>query len=118
MNEIEVPLKVTGVTEIKKQLRELKDSYLKATDPSQMAAIADQAGNLQKKLDGANKAFAGFTEGTNLEQTQNAFTNLKDSGHNFCLLLTSQEMGRDYKSLPIIGFNRWSGCRSVMDQLR
>jgi hypothetical protein len=79
MNEIEVPLKITGVTEIRKQLKDLKSEYINATDPARMAEIADQAGNLQKKLDGATKAFAGFTEGTNLEQTQNAFTNLKDS---------------------------------------
>jgi hypothetical protein len=82
MNEIEVPLKITGVTEIRKQLKDLKSEYISATDPSRMAEIADQAGNLQKKLDGATKAFAGFTEGTNLEQTQNAFTNLKDSVMN------------------------------------
>jgi hypothetical protein len=82
MNEIEVPLKITGVTEIKKQLKDLKSEYINATDPARMAEIADQAGNLQKKLDGATKAFAGFTEGTNLEQTQNAFTNLKDSVMN------------------------------------
>ena len=79
MNEIEVPLKVTGVSEIRKQLKELKNEYLNATDPTRMAEIADQAGNLQKKLEGANKAFQGFTEGTNLEQAQGAFTNLQDS---------------------------------------
>jgi len=79
MNEIEVPLKVTGVTEIKKQLKDLKSEYINATDPTRMAEIADQAGNLQKKLDGATKAFAGFTEGTNLEQAQGAFANLQDS---------------------------------------
>ena len=79
MNEIEVPIKITGVTEIRKELKNLRNEYLNATDPSRMAEIADQAGNLQKKLEGVNKAFSGFTEGSNLEQTQSAFTNLQDS---------------------------------------
>ena len=82
MNEIEIPLKVSGVAEIRKQLKFLKDEYIKATDPAQMAAIADEAGNLQKKLDGATKAFAGFAEGTNIDQVKNSFTDLQDSVMN------------------------------------
>jgi len=82
MNEIEIPLKVSGVAEIRKELKSLKDEYIKATDPAQMAAIADEAGNLRKKLEGANNAFKGFTEGTNIDQVKNSFTDLQDSVMN------------------------------------
>ena len=82
MNEIEVPLKVTGVNEIRTQLKALKDEYLKATDPARMAEIADEAGNLRKKLEGVNNAFKGFSEGTNIDQVKNAFSDLQDSVMN------------------------------------
>ena len=85
MEPIKLPLEITGIQEIRKQLKGLANEYIaatKAADNERMAAIADEAGNLRKQLEGVNKAFQGFTEGSNLEQTQNAFTNLKDSVMN------------------------------------
>ncbi len=82
MEPIKLPLEITGIQEIRKQLKGLANEYIaatKAADNERMAAIADQAGNLRKQLEGVNKAFQGFTEGTNLEQAQGAFANLQDS---------------------------------------
>ena len=39
MNEIEVPIKITGIGAIKKELRELKGEIANATDSEQIAKL-------------------------------------------------------------------------------
>ena len=43
MNEVVIPLKIQGIAQMKAELRELKGSIASATDPAQMAALAQRA---------------------------------------------------------------------------
>lgn len=76
MNEVTIPLKLTGVAQIKAELKSLKDQILNATDPTQMAELADRAGALQQKLASVNKQVAEFNKGSNLDQVKNSFDGL------------------------------------------
>lgn len=76
MNEVTIPLKLTGVAAIKAELKSLKDQLANATDPQVMAALADKAGALQQKLAGINKQIADFNKGSNLDQVTGAFDGL------------------------------------------
>jgi hypothetical protein len=76
MNEVTIPLKLTGIAQIKAELKSLKDQILNATDPAQMAELADKAGELQKKLNSVNSQIAEFKKGSNLDQVKNSFDGL------------------------------------------
>jgi len=76
MNEVKIPLTLTGVSQIKAELKSLKDQILSATDPTQMAELADRAGALQQKLANVNKQIAEFNKGSNLDQVKNSFDGL------------------------------------------
>lgn len=73
MNEIEVPLKVTGIAEIKSQLKEVKNALASATDPKEMERLAQAAGELKDQLADVNEKVAVFASGSKFEQTSNAF---------------------------------------------
>ena len=73
MNEIEVPLKVTGISEIKSQLKEVKNALAAATDPKEMERLAQAAGELKDELADVNEKVAVFASGSKFEQTSNAF---------------------------------------------
>lgn len=73
MNEIKVPLEITGIAEIKKQLKEVRDALSKATDPKEMEALAQAAGELKDQLADVNEKVAVFASGSKFEQTSNAF---------------------------------------------
>jgi len=67
MNEVVIPLKIQGIAQMKAELRELKGSIASATDPAQMAALAQQAGVLSDKIKDANDAVAVFATGSKFE---------------------------------------------------
>jgi hypothetical protein len=71
-NTSTIDLKVTGIAEIKKQLRELKGELASATDPEQMAELSDRAGELSDRLKDANEKVAVFAAGSPFEKTNNA----------------------------------------------
>lgn len=73
MNEIEVPLKITGIAAIKKELRDIKGALAEATDPKEMERLAQAAGQLKDQLADANEKVAVFASGSKFEQTSNAF---------------------------------------------
>lgn len=77
MNEIEVPLKITGIAEIKKQLREIKGELANATDPKEMQRLAQAAGELNDQLIAANEKVRVFATGSKFEATTNAFDLMK-----------------------------------------
>ena len=77
MNEIEVPLKITGIAEIKKQLREVKGELASATDPKEMQRLAEAAGELNDQLIAANEKVKVFATGSKFEATTNAFGLMK-----------------------------------------
>lgn len=77
MAEIEIKLK--GLAQIKSELRELKGELANATDPAQMAKLAEQAGKLKDQLADANEQVAVFASGSKFEQVSNSFSSMKDS---------------------------------------
>lgn len=78
-NQIEIPIKLGGIAGIKAELKSLKDQLADATDPEQIAALADRAGALQQKLAGVNNQIAEFKSGSNFDQVRGAFDGLTES---------------------------------------
>jgi hypothetical protein len=74
MNEVTIPLKLTGVSSMKSELRALKAEIANATDPAQMEALARQAGVLADKIKDANEQVAVFTAGSKFEAVSNSFS--------------------------------------------
>lgn len=91
MNEVTIPLKLTGIAQAKAELRSLKDQMLTATDPTQMAALADQAGILQQKIAGVNKQIAEFDKGSNIDQVKNSFDGMSEAIANLDFSKASKE---------------------------
>ena len=73
-NPVEIPIKLNGLTQIKTELRQLKGELANATDPAQMAMLAEKAGELSDKLKDANEKVAVFASGSGIEKTTNAFS--------------------------------------------
>ena len=74
MNEVTIPLKIQGIAQMKAELRELKGSIASATDPAQMAALAQQAGVLSDRIKDANEAVAVFATGSKFRSAWTAAT--------------------------------------------
>jgi hypothetical protein len=79
MNEVEIPLKITGIGAIKAELRELKGAIADATDPETIAKLSQRAGELKDKLTDANEAVNNFATGSKFEQVSNSLGGIKDS---------------------------------------
>jgi len=79
MNEIEVPLKITGIGAIKKELRELKGEIANATDSEQIAKLSQRAGELKDQLADANEQVNIFASGSKFEQVSNGLGSIKSS---------------------------------------
>jgi len=79
MNEVEIPIKVSGLGAIKAELRELKGEIANATDPAEIARLSMAAGELKDKISDANEAVNVFATGSKFEQVSNGFNGIKDS---------------------------------------
>ena len=79
MNEVVIPLKIQGIAQMKAELRELKGAIANATDPAQMAALAQKAGELTDKIKDANDAVNVFASGSKFEQVSNGLGGIKSS---------------------------------------
>jgi hypothetical protein len=79
MNEVEIPLKITGIGAIKAELRELKGAIADATDPEQIAQLSARAGELKDQIADANDAVNVFASGSKFEQVSNSIGGIKDS---------------------------------------
>jgi hypothetical protein len=79
MNEVTIPLKLTGVGSMKAELRSLKAEIANATDPAQMEALARKAGELSDKIKDANDAVNVFASGSKFEQISSSFDGIKSS---------------------------------------
>jgi len=102
MNEVQIPLKLTGIAAIKAELKSLKDQMANATDPAAIAELADKAGALQQKLAGINKQIAEFNTGSNLDQVKGAFEGLTMSIQDMDFSKASKEaanLNQSIKSL-------------------
>jgi hypothetical protein len=73
-NEIEIPLKLSGVQSLKAELRSLKAAIAEASDPEQMAALAARAGEVADRIKDANEQVAVFTTGSKFEAVSNSFS--------------------------------------------
>ena len=79
MNEVVIPLKIQGIAQMKAELRELKGEIANATDPAQMAALAQKAGVLTDNIRDANDAVKVFASGSKFEQVRNGISGIADS---------------------------------------
>jgi hypothetical protein len=79
MNEIEVPIKITGIGAIKKELRDLKGEIANATDSEQIRKLSQRAGELKDQLADANEQVNIFASGSKFEQVNNGLGSIKDS---------------------------------------
>lgn len=79
MNEVEIPIKVSGLGAIKAELRALKGEIANATDPADVARLSQAAGELSDKIKDANEAVAVFSTGSKFEQVSNGLGGIKDS---------------------------------------
>jgi hypothetical protein len=79
MNEVVIPLKIQGIAQMKAELRELKGELANATDPAQMAALAQQAGVLSDKIKDTNEAVKVFASGSKFEQVSNGLGGIQSS---------------------------------------
>jgi hypothetical protein len=86
MADQEINIKLTGIAKIRAELKALKGELAEATDPKQMAALAEEAGKLSDQLKDANERAAVFASGSRFEQTSNAFG-----------LMQSQLMSMDFE---------------------
>jgi hypothetical protein len=76
MNEVEIPLKITGIGAMKAELRELKGAIANATDPEAMEQLARRAGEVADRLKDANEQVAVFTAGSKFESISNSFAGI------------------------------------------
>ena len=86
MADQEIYIKLNGIAQIRSELKALKGELANATDPKQMADLAERAGELSDKLKDANERAAVFASGSRFEQTSNAFG-----------LMSSQLMSMDFE---------------------
>ena len=86
MADQEINIKLNGIAQIRFELKALKGELANATDPKQMADLAERAGELSDKLKDANERAAVFASGSRFEQTSNAFG-----------LMSSQLMSMDFE---------------------
>ena len=73
MNEVTIPLKVTGIGAIKAELKGLKGAIAEATDPAQIEQLTQRAGELADKLKDVNEKVGAMTTGSKFESVSNSF---------------------------------------------
>ena len=79
MNEVEIPIRVSGLGAIKAELKALKGEIANATDPADIARLSQEAGVLSDKIKDANEAVAVFSTGSKFEQVSNGLGGIKES---------------------------------------
>ena len=79
MNEVVIPLKLSGVAALKAELKDLKNQMADAANPEAFAALADKAGEVQKQINKVNGAINDFKKGSNLDQARASFDGLSQS---------------------------------------
>jgi hypothetical protein len=77
MNEVVIPLKISGITQMRNELRELKGAIASATDPALMDELAQKAGEVADRLKDANEQAAVFTAGSKFEIVSNSLAGVR-----------------------------------------
>jgi hypothetical protein len=110
MNEVQIPLKLTGVGSMKAELRSLKAEIAAATDPKQMEALAKKAGELTDRIKDANDAVNVFASGSKFEQVSNSFDGIRSSLMSLDFQEASEKSQVFAKNLGSIGKADISGA--------
>ena len=79
MNEVVIPLKLSGIAALKAELKDLKNQMADAANPEAFAALADKAGDVQKQINKVNGAINEFKKGSNLDQAKASFDAMGES---------------------------------------
>jgi hypothetical protein len=79
MNEVVIPLKLSGIAALKAELKDLKNQMADAANPEAFAALADKAGDVQKQISKVNNSINEFKKGSNLDQAKASFDAMGES---------------------------------------
>jgi len=79
MNEVEIPIKLVGLGEMKAELKQVKSDLVTATDPAEIERLSSRAGELNQKLKDTNKTIKNFSTGSTVQQVGNQISGIKDS---------------------------------------
>jgi hypothetical protein len=79
MNEVVIPLKLSGIAALKAELKDLKNQMADAANPEAFAALADKAGDVTKKINSVNSAVNDFKQGSNFDQAKASFDAMGES---------------------------------------
>jgi hypothetical protein len=79
MNEVVIPLKLSGIAALKAELKDLKNQMADAANPEVFAALADKAGDVQKQISKVNNSINEFKKGSNLDQAKASFDAMGES---------------------------------------
>ena len=79
MNEVVIPLKLSGIAALKAELKDLKNQMADAVNPEAFAALADKAGEVQKQINKVNSAINDFKKGSNLDQAKASFEGMSQA---------------------------------------
>jgi hypothetical protein len=79
MNEVVIPLKLSGIAALKAELKDLKNQMADAANPEAFAALADKAGDVTKKINSVNSAVNEFKKGSNFDQAKSSFDAMGES---------------------------------------
>lgn len=84
-NEVEIPLKLSGIEKIKAELKELRQSIVEVGGEQAMLEFAKRAAELSKELDIANEQVAQMGNSGTFEKVGKSFKKMNDdlSGINF-----------------------------------
>lgn len=77
MNQVEIPLRLTGIGAIKAELKDLKGQIANATDPETITELSQRAGQLADKLKDVNEQVSVFNAGSKFESVSNSFSAIK-----------------------------------------
>lgn len=69
---INVPIKMNGIQQLKKELKELKGLLADATDPEEIARLSAEAGRVSDSIKDVNEQVSVFASGSPFESTNNA----------------------------------------------
>jgi hypothetical protein len=69
---IEVPITLGGVREVRQQIKQLRGELINATDPTEVARLSENIGQLSDQLKDANEKANVFASGSKFEQAGNA----------------------------------------------
>jgi hypothetical protein len=79
MNEVVIPLKLSGIAALKAELKDLRNQMADAANPEAFAALADKAGDVKKQINKVNDAINDFKKGSNLDQAKASFDAMGES---------------------------------------